>query len=229
VSDGKMQRLSLQDTIANIADNDSQVFLKHVEQDPVYASALQEVLGRVVDVCGEEMRQDVAVGQAIIVIASPNRVTLFHMDSKCNFLFQIIGHKTLFVFDQTDRTLISHEDRERYWAGVQNSIVYKESRQSEATAYELGAGDGVHIPVFAPHWARNHDNISIALSINYELHSVRKQMQIYKINFLMRKSGITPIAPGIWPWQDKLKLSAANTLLAARRFVKVRPVFGPES
>jgi hypothetical protein len=52
---------------------------------------------------------------------------------------------------------------------------------------------------------------------------VRKQTQIYKMNFLMRKWGITPIAPGIWPWQDKLKLSAANTLLAARRFVKGRP------
>jgi hypothetical protein len=101
----------------------------------------------------EETRQDVAVGKATIVIASPNHVTVFHMDFQCNFLFQIVGHKTLSVFDQTDRTFISHEERERYCAHVQNSIVYKESRQSEATAYELGAGDGVHIPVFAPHWA----------------------------------------------------------------------------
>ncbi len=100
---------------------------------------------------------------------------------------------------------------------------YTRRADSPRRPLRLGAGDGVDIPMFAPHWARNHDNISIALSINYELHSVRKQMQIYKTDFLMRKWGITPIAPGIWPWQDKLKLSAANTLLAARRFVKGRP------
>src|SRR5216683_1657425 len=52
-------RLSLQDTIAHIAENDSIVILKHTEQDPVYGPVLQDFLGRVVSLAGEQMRSDV--------------------------------------------------------------------------------------------------------------------------------------------------------------------------
>jgi hypothetical protein len=162
-------RLTLVDTIANIGDNDSLVVLKHVEQDPVYGPVLQDLLARVIELSGKQMRQDVLLGEAIILISSPNRVTSYHMDAECNFLLQVAGNKSLWVYDHTDPTLVSHEAREQYHMGNQNSIAYQESRQSEAAVYELHAGNGVHIPVFAPHWVRNHDNISVALSVNYEL------------------------------------------------------------
>ncbi|MGI8567695.1 MAG: hypothetical protein ACR2KT_00675 [Methylocella sp.] len=168
-------RLSLVDTIANIGDNNSLVILKHVEQDPVYGPVLQEILARVVAFSGEQMRQEVLVGEVLILIASPNRLTSYHMDAECNFLVQVAGSKTFFVYDHTDPTLVSDEEREQYQIGNHNSIVYQESRQCEATAYELHAGYGVHVPVFAPHWARNHDNVSVALSVNYELRPMARR------------------------------------------------------
>ncbi len=218
-------RMSLIDTIANIGDNNSLVILKHVEQDPVYGPMLQEFLARVVALSGEQLRQEVMVGEVLILIASPNRLTSYHMDAECNFLVQVAGSKTLWVYDHTDPTLVSHEEREQYHMGKHNSIVYQESRQCEAATYELHAGHGVHIPVFAPHCARNHDNISIALSVNYELRPVFAEKRIYRVNSLLRKLGVAPTAPGISPWRDRLKLAAANGLYAAHGLIRRKPTY----
>jgi hypothetical protein len=105
-------RLSLIETIANIGDNNSLVILKQVAQDPVYGPVLQELLARVVALSGEQMRQEVMVGETTILISSPNRLTSYHMDDDCNFLMQAVGNKTLWVYDHTDLTLVSHEERE---------------------------------------------------------------------------------------------------------------------
>ena len=77
-----------------------------------------------------------------------------------------------------------------------NSIPYQESRLPDAVAYELRAGQGAHIPVFAPHWVRNHDNISVALSVNYELRSGLHEKRVYQMNRMLRKLGFAPAAPG---------------------------------
>ncbi|MGQ0446117.1 MAG: hypothetical protein ACT4O2_13580 [Beijerinckiaceae bacterium] len=218
-------RLSLIDTIAGIGDNNSLVILKHVEQDPVYGPVFQELLARVVALSGEQMRQEVMVGEVLILIASPNRLTSYHMDADCNFLVQVAGSKTLFVYDHTDPTLVSHEEREQYHRGNHNSIVYQESRQCDATAYELDAGHGVHIPVFAPHWGYNHDNISVALSVNYELRPMLAEKRIYQVNSLLRKLGADPTPPRISPWRDRLKLAAGNGLYAARGLIRRKPAY----
>jgi hypothetical protein len=223
-------RLTLIDTLANIGNNNSLVILKQVAQDPIYGPVLQDFLASVVALSGEQMRQDVAVGETSILISSPNRLTTYHMDDDCNFLMQAVGNKTLWVYDHNDRTLVSHEEREQYHMGNQNSIVYLESRQCDAAAYELHAGDGVHIPVFAPHWARNNDNISVAVSVNYQLRPMLAEKRVYRVNSLLRKLGAAPTPPGFSPWRDRLKIAAANGLYAAHHLLKPKrahPVWTP--
>ena len=91
-------RLTLIETIANIGENNSLVILKQVAQDPVYGPVLQGFLASVVALSGEQMRQDVVVGETSILISSPNRLTPYHMDDDCNFLMQAVGNKTLFGY-----------------------------------------------------------------------------------------------------------------------------------
>jgi hypothetical protein len=223
-------RLTLIETIANIGENNSLVILKQVAQDPVYGPVLQGFLASVVALSGEQMRQDVVVGETSILISSPNRLTPYHMDDDCNFLMQAVGNKTLWVYDHNDRTLVSHEEREQYHMGNLNSIVYQESRKCEATAYELHAGYGVHIPVFAPHWVRNHDNISVALSVNYQLRPMLAEKRIYRMNSLLRKLGAAPTPPGFSPSRDRWKIAAANGLYAAYHLLRrkrARPLWTP--
>ena len=220
-------RLSLEDTITNIADNNSLVLLKHTEQDPIYGPVFKEFLAKVVEFSGEQMRRDVAVGEILILISSPNRITPYHMDGECNFVVQVVGNKTLSVFDQTDKTLVSDEVIEQFHTGDINSAKYHEDYQSKATVYDFKAGTGVHIPLYAPHWVRNHDNVSVALSVTYELFSVHRETRICRLNSQLRKAGLSPTPPGISPWRDHLKLAAANCFIAARDLVKPKPPGAP--
>jgi len=58
---------------------------------------LQSCLSEAVELSGEQLRDDVILGNATILIASPNRVTPYHIDWDCNFLMQIAGDKKLHV------------------------------------------------------------------------------------------------------------------------------------
>jgi hypothetical protein len=209
-------RLSLQDTIAHIAENDSIVILKHTEQDPVYAPVLQDFLARVVSLAGEQMRSDVTVGEALILISSPNRVTPYHMDGETNFLVQARGDKWFYVFDHEDRTLVTDEERERYFSGDISAVAYRKERQKDAIAYDLKAGYGVHVPLCAPHWVQNRDNVSVAISITYELRSVDHMTKIHRFNRRLRRFGLKPTPPGVSGWSDQLKLAAATALSGLR-------------
>jgi hypothetical protein len=209
-------RASLPETIANIEHNDSIVILKHTEQDAVYGPVLQDFLGRVVSCAGEQMRSDVVVGETLILISSPNRVTPYHFDAETNFLVQVRGDKWFYVFDHEDRTLVTNEERERYFAGDISSAVYRAERQKDAIAYDLKAGYGIHVPVAAPHWVQNGNNVSVAISVNYELRSVERAAKIHKINSRLRRFGVQPTAPGVAPLRDLLKVAAAGTLSGVR-------------
>jgi len=219
---GTSGRSSLQDTIANIAHNDSIVILKHTEQDSVYAPVLQDFLARVVRFSGEQMRSDVLVGEALILISSPNRVTPYHMDGETNFLVQVRGDKWFYVFDHEDRSLVTEEERERYFCGDISSIVYRPERQKDAVAYDLRAGYGVHVPVASPHWVQNRDNVSVAISITYELHSVERATRVHRINQRLRRLGLAPRAPGVSPWRDGFKVAAARAFAGVRSLTASR-------
>ena len=210
---GRAEKHSLQDTIRNIAHNNSIVILKHTEQDPVLGPILRAFLSEVVDLSGPQMGEDVAVGEALILLASPNRITSYHIDAESNYLVQLVGDKTLNVFDPSDHTLITHEELERFHDGDYNGAVYKPERQADAHVYDLRAGHGVHIPTGAPHWVQNGDNVSIALSINYDLRSVDRMSRLYRFNNRFRRFGARPTAPGVSTWRDRVKLAAASRLL----------------
>ena len=211
---GRAEKHSLQDTILNIAHNNSIVILKHTEQDPVLGPILRAFLAEVVAQSGPQMRDDVVVGEALILLASPNRITSYHIDAECNYLVQLVGDKTLSVFDPADHSLITHKELERFHDGDYNGAVYKPERQAEAQTYDLRAGYGVHIPTGAPHWVQNRDNISIALSINYDLRSVDRMSRIYRFNNRFRRFGFALKAPGVSIWRDRLKLAAASWLIS---------------
>lgn len=213
-------RRSLPETLAGIEDNDSLVMLKHLETDGVLGPAVREICERVIELAGERMRGDVIVGRGTVLIASPGRLTSYHLDSDTNFLFQIAGDKVLSVFDQTDRTLTPHEELECYYDGDPNGARFKDERQREGRAYELGPGLGVHIPSMAPHWAQNCTQASIALSINFDLRSVQRLGRIYHFNCKLRRHGFHPSPPGASALQDAFKLAALRGLHTARRLMR---------
>ena len=212
-------RYSLQDTIANIAANNSFVMLKRVELDSGYGPVMRKLMEALVELVGPSLRDDVILGRGTLLIASPGRVTSYHIDADTNFLFQIAGDKIFAVYDQTDRTLLSDEEIERYCAGDVNGAQYKESRRQDGCLYDLRGGLAVHVPCMAPHWAQVRDTVSIALSINFDLRSIGRLARIYKLNHRLRRFGLKPAPPGASTWRDQLKLASLDGLKTARRLV----------
>lgn len=219
-------RCSLVDTIANIDNNNSLVMLKRVELDTEFGPLLNNLMERIMTFAGSVMRTDVTIGRGTILIASPQRVTSFHIDSDVNFLFQIGGDKSISVFDQTDRTLVTDQELERYYGGDPNGAVFKADRQADGKAYELRAGYGVHIPCMAAHWAQNRGAPSIALSINFDLRSVARVGRLYRLNGRLRRLGLAPRPPGVSAWRDGLKIAALAGLDLARELRRRRPAEG---
>jgi hypothetical protein len=216
---GYATRPSLLETIKNVSKNDSLTVLKHVELDTVFGPVMNDLLLHMVQLSGPLMRADVVIGRATILIASPRRITTYHIDSDTNFLFQIVGDKTISVFDRADRTLVTHRELENYYAGDVSGAIFKSARQNDATVYDLRAGTGIHIPSGAPHWAQNGKDVSVALSLNFDLRSVLRSGRIYKLNNKLRRFGIEPTPPGVSAWRDEAKLAAAKTAGAVRRFM----------
>jgi hypothetical protein len=216
---GQGPRYSLQDTIANIEVNNSLAMLKHVEEDGALGPFIRDILAKAIEIAGPQMRDDVIVGRGTILIASPQRLTSYHIDSDVNYLFQIAGAKEFSVFAHDDRTLTTHEELERYYSGDPNGATFKETRQKDAQTYDLHPGYGVHVPSMAAHWAHNLDAPSVALSINFDLRSVTRLGRVYRANGGLRRRGLVPTPPGQSVWRDSLKLAVLGGLNAGRRLI----------
>jgi hypothetical protein len=226
----QQEKLPLDETIVNIEHNDSMVMLKHTEQDPEYGPELRKILARIVELSGERMRADVTVGEVLILISSPNRITPYHMDGEANFLLQVAGDKKFYVFDHTDRTLVTDLELEKFYAISMVLATYRPERQADAQAYDLRAGYGIHVPVNAPHWVQNSNNVSVALSVTYELRSVDRLTELHRINRRLRTLGLRPTPPGRSRWRDELKLAAYRAVRSLRKrapAVRPYPVWTP--
>jgi len=203
---------TVRNAVREIATNSSLIILRHIERSVSVGPQLRELMEQVVAAVGPVLRNDIKTSRATLLIASPRRITSYHLDSNTNFLYQIRGDKRLSVCDPGDPTLVTREEREGYYSGNISAAQYKPERQADAQVFDLHAGSAVHIPSHAPHWAQNLDSVSVALSINFYLHSVERAGRIHRLNGRLRSLGFFPHAPGGSPWRDEIKLgmSALN-------------------
>ena len=202
--------LGLAGAVAGIERGDSLIILKDAIDDPLFGSLFHGIVEQICALCGTPMRDDVSEARATILIASPGRWTPYHADADSNFLMQIAGDKKFGVFDHTDRTLVTESEIERLVGGDLNGVGYKEDRRHEAIVYDLHPGQGIHVPIFAPHWARNGNQVSIALSLNFDLKSTGRLKSVCKVNRRLRGLGLRPAPPGLHPWRDEVKLAAGR-------------------
>ncbi len=224
------KRLSLEETIRDIAHNNSLVILKHAEQDPVYGSVLQEILRRIFSFTSPSAQNDIVMGESLIFINSPRRTTAYHLDLESNFLLQIRGEKFCHVHNCADRSVTPHQELENQCSGNMNGAVFKPDRQADAHNYHLMPGHGVHFPSTAPHWVENGNEVSVSININFDLTSIHRRLKrIYVLNRRMRKLGLRPAAPGVSPLRDAIKEKASVGVTAVMDILRRRSRSKPEA
>ncbi len=194
------------------------VILKHTELVPEYKALMNAVLLDVERLSGRNLRRTIKNAEAQIMLTSPGRITPYHFDNECNVLLQIKGEKDIFVFDQTDRQVLTDVELERFWVGDWNAGEYKARCQDRARPFRLAPGKAVHIPVNAPHWVKNDGNVSVSISINFEWKD-ESLFNVYRANYFLRKMGIQPSPPGHSSLRDGMKHA-----LMASGFVPARNI-----
>jgi hypothetical protein len=204
------------ETIRNIESCGAWIDLKSAERNPEYAKVLDNCISDLLQVSGRQLKKKMRRTQMAIFITSPNRLSTYHIDSECNFLLQIQGRKEISVFNRYDREVLPEEEIERSWAADTNAAVYKPELQSHADVVTLSPGIGVHIPVNAPHWVQNGNEISVSAAILYHWWN-SAYANVYAANYVLRKKfHMTPTPPFRSPVLDAIKQPMGAAFLWAR-------------
>ncbi len=180
------------------------IVLKRADTDPAYGAVLDHCMSDILEVSGRELERKMRRKEVIVFITSPNRLTTYHIDSENNFLLQLQGTKEINLFRPEDREVTPEEEIERFYSIDTNAAIYKRDLQHRAEVLLMEPGMGVHIPVNAPHWLKNGDDISISVSINYHSYD-SERAAIYRTNYYLRRLGLKPTPPFRSPMLDHLK------------------------
>jgi hypothetical protein len=212
-------QLTVAQLIDRIEHAGAWILLKRTNRDPRYAAVLDQTLAEVAAMAGPAFPKKMKMRSAVVLVTSPNRVTSYHIDPDCNFLCQLQGEKTLYVYDRYDRENLPEEELERFWTLDNNAAVYKKQYQDRANTYALKPGVGVHMPVNAPHWVQNADNISVTAALFFQFPETALG-NIYRWNYYLRRAGVRPMPPGRSRVRDALKSWTMAGALGVRGALK---------
>jgi quercetin dioxygenase-like cupin family protein len=208
--------LTVQDTIASIENCGSWVLMKQVQQDPAYRDLLHGVLGElrpeIEPVTGEMLNL-----VAFIFISSPQAVTPLHFDPEYNILFQIRGTKTMTVFPATDSEIVTQQFREKYYNGGSRNLPWRVEFEPRGRDIHISPGEGIYVPILAPHWVKTHGEVSVSLSLTWRSEWSYQQEDAHRFNSRLRRLGLNPAPPRIFPRGNLAKSVAERALNRAKR------------
>lgn len=206
------------ETIRRIVESRGWVHLRFVQQDPEYRRLVDTVLDSIQPEI-EQRDPGMYHRAGFIFISSRHMVTPFHIDSEQNFILQLRGHKTLFVWDHDDREVVSELARDRFHHVRERDLVrWRDTFRERAHVFHLEPGVGAYMPVTSPHMVEAGDDLSVTMSFTYYTNSTRRDARLHQVHDMARSIGIKPPAVGAYPVMDGVVGTVVDGLLAARRW-----------
>ena len=202
--------MSPEETVRRIEEAKSWMVLKNVESDPEYRELLDACLDQVAEQTGGLMG-GARKRQAFIFVTSPGNVTPFHSDPELNFLLQVRGNKRMSLFDPADRQIVSAENSELY-PGKHRNLPYEDAFEAKAMHQHIAPGEGIFVPIFAPHWVQNGNEVSVSFSITWHTDESKRLVKLSYVNAMLRKLGMPQGEAGASPVWDDAKVAAYNML-----------------
>lgn len=210
--------LSMTETIRRIEECQSWMVLKYVDRDAEYGDLLHRCLDEI-KAFSEALHPGMSRPEAFIFLSSPRSITPYHMDPEHNFLLQIRGNKHLTVFD---RSLVSPQQLEKFYRGAHRNMEFNDDYMAHSVTFELRPGEGLHVPVAAPHFVRNGEGVSISFSITFRTPDLEGRALLHNANALLRTIGLAPGDAGRRPALDNLKVLSARVVRRVRAKVAKR-------
>jgi hypothetical protein len=217
--------MTLVQALERIGEGKNWIILKRIHEEPEYREALELFISELSDLTGIDLRRKYHDPILTIFITSPNRITPYHLDGEANFLAQVQGKKSVFLYNANDPKILTVEEMERYWTGNLHAPRWHDELSEGQWHFKVSPGLGVFNPATFPHWVRNDDNVSVSVSINFK--RVRNDaVGAYRANYYARKLGLHPRAPGESASIDRLKNLAFGKLYegahSARKALRFR-------
>ncbi|GAA0717925.1 cupin-like domain-containing protein [Dokdonella soli] len=185
-------RKSAAETLQQIRDAKAWMSLLNVQSDPTYRTLVDEVLDEL-KVGVDRSDPGMCYRGGWIFVTSPNTVTPFHFDKEHNFILQIRGRKTLYVWDHRDTVAASEQARDRFHARHERDLlVWRDELRERAHVFHLEPGQGAYMPSTSPHMVENGSEPSITVSFTYYTDATRRDSLLHKAHDRMRSLGITP-------------------------------------
>ena len=204
--------LSPGEVARGIATNGCWMVLKNIERDPDYARLLDSSLDEVAELVG------VAEGgmgrrEGFIFLSAPGSVTPAHIDPEHNLLLQVRGRKDINIgtFPGPD---LEQRELERFHCGGHRNLLWA---PESPTTYSLGPGDGVYVPVHAPHWVTVAGDVAVSLSITFRTPACDDQAVLSRLNGRLRRMHLSPAPIGRRPRRDRTKLAVGRGVQAVRQ------------
>ncbi|SEF65622.1 hypothetical protein SAMN05421819_0718 [Bryocella elongata] len=198
---------------------DASVTLRHIERQDGYRQIMEALVLDALSLAGagtNDLLRRIESFEAILLVTSPNRVTEYHVDSDCSWIFQVGGAKSIHLFDREDTSILPQEELERFYAVDRRAPRYKPQYESRANITTIAPGSGLHIPANTPHWLLNGPEVSISLNIVFHLRDA-VHASLYRANHFLRKVGVTPSIPGQFPARDRAKAIASSLMMKLGR------------
>lgn len=191
-------------TIRGIAETGSWAALKNIEQVPAYAELLTGLLEELRPVI-EARTGAMLKPQGFVFVTSPGGVTPYHFDPEHNILLHLMGEKTMTLFPQGDAFYAPDETHEGYHTGGGRELFWRDELAAGGREWVLQPGDGLFVPVMAPHFVRNGPTPAVSLSITWRSEWSFEEADARAFNGLLRRAGLRPAAPGRWPQRSRIK------------------------
>ena len=197
--------MSMEETIRKIESSKAWMALHNIQNDEIYRKLVDEVLDFARPMV-EPKDPGMCHRAGWIFVTSPNAITPFHIDHEHNFILQVLGKKTINVFDPLDRAVVSEEALELFHSRLSRDLIkFDDERQKRAHVFEVEPGMGAYMPSTAGHWVKNGDNVSITVSFTYYTRSTMLRKGAHQANFELRKLGLSPRPVGAAPIVDAAK------------------------
>ena len=214
-------RRSVIDTLSNIHEAGAWVLLRNIQADPLHGRLVSQVF----DELDEGFRpKDTGMSYRAgwIFMSSPRTVTPFHMDKGHNFIFQIRGTKTLYVWDHDDTAVVSERARDHYhrYYNAQDMLRWDETFRARAHVFTLRPGVGVYMPSTSPHMVETSDEDSVTFTVTFNTNSTRRKALLHAVHDVMRSARIDPPAVGKRPLFDHMSMAGASIVRHSRRLMR---------
>lgn len=202
---------NLGERVLNIETAGCWIALRHIEQDPEYNALIHELLDDLKDTIRPKTGELYQV-EGYIFVTSPGGVAPYHFDPEHNILMQVRGSKRFTMFPAGNPLYAPDEFHEAYHLGGRPELPWRDELAPGGVEWTLGPGDALFVPVMAPHFVKNGDEVSISISVVWRSEWSFAEADARAFNRVLRNMGMNPGNPGRWPQQNKAKSIAYRAL-----------------